>query len=237
MGSGGVVPSGRAVYESLLPEMMMRPVKPGEIPKGRIDVPAHAKRRWLIDLGDYYCAYPYLTASGGKGATVRLGFAEAIVDADGKKLHRDSRDGLFTQAYIDTVLPDGRDRAVFTVPWWRCGKWCMLEVETGGESLTIDDITLVETRYPISREGSFSAEGDDSLAAIARICERGVEMCAHEIMFDCPFYEQQMYPGDVLMSFAAMRAMTRDMRLPMQGLGLFDAARMPSGLVPPAVSL
>jgi len=51
-------------------------------------------------------------------------------------------------------------------------------------------------------------------------------------MFDCPFYEQQMYPGDILMSFAAMRAMTRDMRLPLQGLGLFDAARMPSGLVP-----
>ena len=231
-GRGGVVHPGRAVYESLLPEMMMRPVKPGKIPKGRIDVPAHSKRRWLIDLGDYYCAYPYLTVSGGKGATVRLGFSEALVDADGKKLHRDSRDGLFTQAYIDTFVPDGRERAVFTVPWWRCGKWCMLEVETGGEALSVDDVTLMETRYPISRDGSFSAEGDGSLAAIARMCERGVEMCAHEIMFDCPFYEQQMYPGDILMSFAAMSAMSRDMRLPMQGLGFFDAARMPSGLVP-----
>ena len=230
--SWGVVPSGWAVYESALPEMMMRSVKPGEIPKGKIEVPAKAKREWTFDLGDYYCAYPFLTVSGGKGAKIRFGFAEALIGVDGKKRHRDSRDGLFSEAYFDTFLPDGREKTLFTVPWWRCGKWCRLEVETGDAPLSIDDITLKETRYPLSLDGSFAAEGDDSLAAIARMCERGVEMCAHEIMFDCPFYEQQMYPGDILMSFAAMRAMTRDMRLPMQGLGLFDAARMPSGLVP-----
>jgi len=228
----GVVPHQWTVFESAIPEMMMRPCKPGEIPKGAIAVPAGAKREWLFDLDDYYCAYPYLTVSGGKGATIRFGFAECLVDKDGKKIHRDSRDGLFTAAYVDTYLPDGRDKAVFTVPWWRCGKWCRLEVEAGSEPVTIDDITLRETRYPLAVEGSFAAEGDDSLAPIGRLCIRGVEMCAHEIMFDCPFYEQQMYPGDILMSFAALRTMTRDMRLPLQGLALFDAARMPSGLVP-----
>ena len=230
--SWGVVPPGWAVHESALPEMMMRSVKPGEISKGRIEVPAGTRREWTFDLGDYFCAYPFLTVSGGKGAKVRFGFAEAFMDGDGRKLHRDSRDGLFTESFIDTYLPDGREKAVFTVPWWRCGRWCRLEVETGDAPLSIDDITLKETRYPLSRDGSFAAEGDASLSSIARMCERGVEMCAHEIMFDCPFYEQQMYPGDILMSFAAMRAMTRDMRLPVQGLGLFDAARMPSGLVP-----
>ena len=228
----GRMTSALAVFESGLPEMMMRPVKPGEIPAGKLEVAAHARREWLLDLGDYYCAYPFLTVSGGKGAKIRLGFAECLVGKDGKKLHRDARDGAFTQAYFDTFLPDGRARAVFTVPWWRCGKWCKLEVETDGEPLTIEDITLKETRYPIAIDGSFSAAGDASLADIVRICERGVEMCAHEIMFDCPFYEQQMYPGDILMSFAALRTMTRDLRLPLQGLALFDAARMPSGLVP-----
>lgn len=232
MDSFGVVPAGWCVFESVLPEMMMRPIKPGEIPKGKIVVPAGERRKFLYDLGDYYCAYPYLTVSGGKGAKIRFGFAECLVGEDGKKLHRDARDGAFTQAYFDTFLPDGRTKAVFTVPWWRCGKWCKLEIETGDEPLTIEDVTLMETRYPLSVDGSFTAEGDESLAAIARMCERGVEMCAHEIMFDCPFYEQQMYPGDILMSFAALRVMTRDLRLPLQGLGLFDAARMPSGLVP-----
>jgi len=121
---------------------------------------------------------------------------------------------------------------VLTVPWWRCGKWCRLEIETADAPLTIDDLSLVETRYPLERQGSFAAEGDESLAAIARLCERGVEMCTHEIMFDCPFYEQQMYSGDILMSFAALRTMTRDQRLPRQSLELFDAARLPSGLLP-----
>ena len=228
----GAVPKGRCVYESALPEMMMREIRLGEIPREAIAVPAHAKREWLFDLGDYHCAYPHLTVSGGKGAKIRFGFSECLVGEDGRKLHRDARDGDFAKAYFDTFLPDGRERAVFTVPWWRCGKWCKLEVETADEPLAIERISLKETRYPIAVDGSFSAEGDDSLVAIARMCERGVEMCAHEIMFDCPFYEQQMYPGDILMSFAALRAMTRDVRLPLQGLELFDAARMPSGLVP-----
>lgn len=232
LGGWGMVPAGWAVYESRLPEMMMRPVKPGEIPKTALTVPAHARREWLFDLGDYYCAYPYLTVEGGKGAKIRFGFSECLVDADGKKIHRDARNGAFTQAVVDTFLPDGRAKAVFTVPWWRCGKWCRLEVETGAAPLTIADVTLKETRYPIRLDGSFAAEGDATLAAIARLCARGVQMCAHEIMFDCPFYEQQMYPGDVLMSFAALRAMTGDLRLPKQGLALFDFARMPSGLVP-----
>ena len=230
--SWGMVPSGHSVYESILPEMMMRPIRPGEIPKERIRVAAHEKREWLFDLGDYYCAYPHLTVSGGKGAKIRFGFSECLVDGEGRKLHRDARDGAFTQAYFDTFIPDGRAKAGFTVPWWRCGKWCKLEVETSDEPLTVDDIVLMETRYPLAVEGTFFAEGDGSLAAIARMCERGVEMCAHEIMLDCPFYEQQMYPGDILMSFAAMRTMTGDLRLPLQGLELFDAARMPSGLVP-----
>ena len=228
----GVVPRHWAVYESALPEMMMRACKPGEIPKSALSVGAHERRAWLFDLGDYYCAYPYLTVSGGKGAKIRFGFTECLVDKEGRKIHRDSREGEFVQAYFDTFLPDGREGAVFTVPWWRCGKWCKLEVEAGDEPVTVDDITLRETRYPLAVEGSFAAEGDASLAAIGRLCARGVEMCAHEIMFDCPFYEQQMYPGDILMSFAALRAMTRDMRLPLQGLALFDEARMPSGLVP-----
>ena len=230
--ASGVVQPGWCVYESALPEMMMRSVKPGEIPRDRIEVPARSRRELLFDLGDYYCAYPYLTVSGGKGSQIRFGWTEALLDAQGRKIHRDSRNGAFSHAVIDTFLPDGRIQAVFTVPWWRCGKWCRIEIETADEPLTVDDITLKETRYPLEISGGFAAEGDDTLAAISRLCVRGVEMCAHEIMFDCPFYEQQMYPGDVLMSFAALRTMTSDLRLPLQGLALFDAARMPSGLVP-----
>ncbi len=70
--SWGVVPSGWAVYESALPEMMMRPVKPGEIPKGKIEIPAGTSREWTFDLGNYYCAYPFMTVSGGKPDSMRI---------------------------------------------------------------------------------------------------------------------------------------------------------------------
>ena len=170
LGGWGMVPAGWAVYESRLPEMMMRPVKPGEIPKTALTVPAHARREWLFDLGDYYCAYPYLTVEGGKGAKIRFGFSECLVDADGKKIHRDARNGAFTQAVVDTFLPDGRAKAVFTVPWWRCGKWCRLEVETGAAPLTIADVTLKETRYPIRLDGSPACARAASRCARTRSC-------------------------------------------------------------------
>ena len=228
----GVVYNRWKVFESTLPEMMRRTVRPDDLPRRPFVVPAGAKREIVVDLDDYYCAYPDLVVSGGRGSTIRWGWAEALVDEKGKKLHRDDRNGLFTQANFDTFLPDDRPRARFTVPWWRCGKWCRLEFETGAEPLTVEDIALVETRYPLEAGAVFEAEGDDTLADIGRLCARGVGMCAHELMFDCPFYEQQMYPGDILMSFAALRSMTRDTRLSRQSLELLDAARSPAGLVP-----
>ena len=48
---------------------------------------------------------------------------------------------------------------------------------------------------PIGRGADGWADGDGSLAAIRRMSVRGLQSCMHEIMFDCPFWEQQMYGG------------------------------------------
>jgi hypothetical protein len=61
---------------------------------------------------------------------------------------------------------------------------------------------------------------------------RGLQMCMHEIMFDCPFFEQQMYGGDIRVSFLGVRTMTRDDRLIRQALRIFDTARDDRGYIP-----
>ena len=43
-----------------------------------IALPPHTTRRVLVDLEQYYCAYPELVLSGGAGAQVRLLWAEAL---------------------------------------------------------------------------------------------------------------------------------------------------------------
>ena len=238
---GGVSPIGRRPVRTLLPPQLSRLTRPGETPKS-FSVPAHSAVTNLFDLGDYYCAFPVLRTSGGRGARITWGWTEALRDPqllregrDYGKVNRAMRTGMvFSErhALVDVFLPDGRANARFTTPWWRCGRWCRLTVETGDEPLRIEDVVLDESRYPAEAEGRFVAEGDEALAPIVRMCERGLQNCMHEIMFDCPFYEQQMYGGDIRVSLLGAAVLTRDDRLTKQSLQILDEARNAEGYIP-----
>lgn len=238
---GGVTPRGRRTLVTILPSQLSRVTRLPSMPSP-MKVPAHTSLTNVFDLGDYYCGYPVVKTSGGRGARITWGWTEALRDPARVecpktygKAHRGRREGMaFLEEFAinDRFVGDGRDGARFTTPWWRCGRWCRITVETGDEPLEISDIAVEETRYPAENEGFFEAEGDDSLAAIARMSVRGLQMCMHEIMFDCPFYEQQMYGGDIRVSFLGVRAMTRDDRLIRQSLRIFDTARDDRGYVP-----
>lgn len=245
---GGVLAKGWHVKPSLLPEQQHRTIRPGQTPTA-FEVAAHSRVERLFDLGNYYCAYPQLKASGGKNAKITWGWTEALRDPSIKdsyswnkavdvvrcsKTDRTRREGMvFDEKYamVDTFVCDGRPDALFTTPWWRCGRWCRLVVETDDEPLSVTDVSLEETRYPLEEESSFETD-DPTLKPIEAMCVRGVQMCAHEIMYDCPFWEQQMYPGDCRVSFLAMAAVAGDDRLVRQGLELFDGARRADGSIP-----
>ena len=229
----GVIFGGPRLFRADMPEQYSRIFRPGETPAART-IPAHTAWTNVWDLGDYQCAYPRLVLSGGRGAKVTWGWTEALRDADGRKGNRNAREGLAfmeRHALVDEYFPDGRKGALMTVPWWRCGRWCRLTVETGDEPLAIDDVALEETRYPAEQESAFACD-DGSLDAIQAMSVRGLEMCMHELMYDCPFYEQQMYGGDVRVSFLGVTALLRDDRLIRHGLGIFDAARSADGTLP-----
>jgi hypothetical protein len=51
---------------------------------GAVTVPAGTRRRVLVDLEDYYCAYPEIGVSGGRGAVIRVRWEEGLYAADGK---------------------------------------------------------------------------------------------------------------------------------------------------------
>jgi hypothetical protein len=51
------------------------------------------------------------------------------------------------------------------------------------------------------------------MADIRRICARAMQMCCHEMLFDCPYYEQQMYPGDTRIQLQVLSALSQDDRM------------------------
>jgi len=232
--AGGVRRKGRLLYPSQLPDQLRQTIRPGEVVEGGAlcgRIPKNTKRRLLWDLGDYYCAYPVLKVSGGAGATIRWGWAESLRGADGAKGNRNEWRGKAFNGFGDRFVCDGRNDAVFTAPWMRCGRWCELLVETADAPLEIRDVFIEETRYPLAREWSFACS-DPSVAEVLALCRRGMEECTHEMLFDCPFYEQQMYPGDGRVELQVLEVISRDRRIEQRVVELFDLARRNDGFVP-----
>lgn len=234
----GLQAGGWQLFPSPLKNQMHETKTPGcikcgpDILKPGTVVPAHSEVSAIWDLGDYYCAYPELRVSGGKGSRIAWNWAECLTDSNGAKCNRSAWEGLImTNAFGDVFLPDGRTSARFTVPWWRCGRWCSISIRTGDEPLVFEHTSISETRYPVEAAGSFVCD-DPFIMDIQKLCVRSLQMCMHEMFFDCPYYEQQMYPGDSRVQFLVSGLFDTDDRMVRNALTLFDCDRRCNGLVP-----
>ena len=200
-------------------------------------IPANTRMQLAWDLGRYYCAYPDVVLSGGKDAKFAICFAEASHRGDNKLKTsvpgaRDLIAGRYLPAFGDTFVSDGRKGAQFSSLWFRCGKWARIDIETKDEPLTVDSVAIIESRYPVEMESVFSSPDDTSLGAIREISARAMQMCCHEMLFDCPFYEQQMYPGDTRVQLNVLSAMSRDDRMVKRAMEIYDLNTRDDGQCP-----
>lgn len=201
--------------------------------RASVDIPAGTRLQLAWHLGRYIAAYPHLRCRG-VGARLAWGWAEAPCGPGSPRRKGDRGEivGKVLDARSDVFVCDGAWRD-FTTPWFRCGLWCRLDIETTDAPLEISGLTLEETRYPLEEESAFAAPGsDDGFDAIRRICTRTMQMCAHEMLFDCPFYEQQMYAGDSRVQLEVLRSLSSDERMIRRVIETFDLAARDNGLVP-----
>ena len=196
-----------------------------------ITIPPKSCRRIIYDLENYYCAYPSIVASGGLGSRIDLQWAESLFNEPQAltKGNRDQIEGKYFLGVGDTFLPDGGEKRPFETLWWQAGRYLQLYIQTADASLTIERLSLCETRYPLEMESSFSSD-DARLGRVIPIAYRVLQMCAHEIYIDCPYYEQLMYSGDTRLQMLATMTTTSDDHLPRKAIETFDGSRLPSGL-------
>lgn len=214
------LPSETAAWQSLLDES-----KP-------LAIPPHTHRQVVLDLEQYVCAYPQVRLSGGGGSRLTIGWAEALhLDGSGQaKGQRDQVEGrTFIALCRDVILTDGGAQRQYEPLWWRAGRYVELLVETGDQPLTIEDVSLLETRYPLEMESRFNGS-DPRLDAVTPVALRGLQMCAHETYMDCPYYEQMMYVGDSRLEALTTYAISADDRLPRRAITLFGLSRLADGL-------
>ncbi|MGB8260887.1 MAG: alpha-L-rhamnosidase C-terminal domain-containing protein [Terracidiphilus sp.] len=192
-------------------------------------VPAGIHWRVLLDRRTLTTAYPRLSFSGGKGARIRLTYAEALYDKDQHKGDRDEVAGRTAIGISDLILPDGGPHRSFEPLWWRTWRYLQIDVETAAEPLTLESLAASFTAYPFEERAKFESP-DPELAKIWEISWRTARLDAHETYMDTPYYEQLQYIGDTRVQALISYAVAGDDRLARQAIEAFDHSRIPEGI-------
>jgi hypothetical protein len=212
-------------------------------------IPAKQTVSILLDQSFNTVAYPELITSGGKGAVIRMTYAESLfIDTNllkkdsikNKELIERSRhafakgnrneiEGKYIKGNYDVFMPDGTGKRTFRPLWFRTYRYVQLDITTADTPLEIDDFYGMATGYPFDVKSSFKSN-DSSLQAIWDVGWRTAQLCAGETYFDCPYYEQLQYEGDTRIQSLISLYVTGDDRLMRKAIFDFYHSRVPEGL-------
>ncbi len=234
-------PEGWLLVPNPLPPLRHTPEEPGGVcratiagaatgrPLAGLVVPADSDVRILLDRETLTSAYPAITVSGGAGSRVRLTYAEALFDKDGRKGNRNDIDGKTIVGVTDEFIADGGGSRVFAPLWFRTWRFLEVQVTTGATPITIDGVEAHFTGYPLDLHARVDT-GDEQLRRIWDVSWRTVQLAAHETYVDAPYWEQLQYIGDTRIDALLSYVLANDDRLARQAIEQFDRSRSPDGL-------
>lgn len=191
-------------------------------------IPPHSHATVLLDQGVNTNGFVRLAVSGGRGSHAGLTYAEALLDAQGRKGNRNDIDGRTLVGLGDELLPDGGDREYETIDF-RTFRYLQLEVQTAGEPLVVRDLASVFTAYPFRSNATFESD-DATLKPVVDVAWRTARLCAFETYMDCPYYEQLQYVGDTRLQALISLYVSGDDRLVRNAIDLLDRSRIADGL-------
>jgi alpha-L-rhamnosidase len=192
-------------------------------------IPGNTSVSVLLDQSYETTAYPELIVSKGKDAIIKMTYAEALLDSNGKKGNRDDIAGRTIKGLFDIFHVDGGNQRTFTPLWFRTYRYVQIDVQTKNEPLSIDDFYGHYTGYPFQQKATF-VSNDSSLRQIWNVGWRTARLCAGETYFDCPYYEQLQYEADTRIQSLISLYNSGDDRLMRKAIHDFYNSRVPSGL-------
>ena len=220
---------------STLPQMERTPFVIGQ----GFTVPAHSKKEILLDNKVLTNAYFHLKLSGGRDAKVNIGYAESlyIPDGDGPayqlrlkgKGNRNETAGKVFVGREDRIISNGAKNQEFTTLSWRTFRYVRLQVETGDEPLSVNEISGFFTGYPFTLDAHLDTDRQELLDML-EIGWRTARLCAWETYMDCPYYEQLQYLGDTRIQALVTLFNSKDDRLVKNFLHLADISRSADGI-------
>jgi alpha-L-rhamnosidase len=202
---------------------------PTDFPGAGFEVPAHSKVTLLLDSSHLTTAYPELTASGGAKSTIRLTYAEALINGAGEKGNRNEIDGKHIFGIFDEFLPDGSEGLRFMPLGWRTWRYLQLDINTADQPLRVEKLTSWFTAYPFQERARFESD-DPSLGQIWEIGWRTARLDAHDTYMDTPYWERMQYIGDTRIQALISYSVADDDRLARQAIQAFNNSRISDGI-------
>ncbi len=195
----------------------------------KLIIPPNSRVSILLDQTKLTVAYPEMIVSKGKGSTIKVTYAEALIANDGSKGNRNETENKEIRGYHDIFLPDGGAQRLFRPLWLRTWRYIQLDIKTKDEPLEIDEFYGIFTAYPFEENASFESD-NESLTKIWDVGWHTARLCAGETYMDCPYWEQLQYIGDTRLQSLISLYVSGDDRLMRNALELIDHSRIPEGL-------
>lgn len=198
--------------------------------RGELLVPPNTRVAIVWDAQDYLTGFPELVVSGGLGARITQIWGESFYDSEDFRAKikgdRNRIEGKFLpEGFGDEFLPDGGEGRVLRTYWWRCGRYCVVEIATGAQPLRLHRISLLESGHEFDWAGHFQCDQDAKVQPLLGICRRTLEVGTWDTYVDSPYYEQLMYIGDTRLEMLVTYACSRNDEVIERALELLDASR------------
>jgi alpha-L-rhamnosidase len=197
-----------------------------------ITIPANKTVVVLLDQTFETNAFPTIGFSGGTGAGISMGYAEALYNPGSnytQKSNRDSVNGQQFRGLTDSITSSGAAGQTFTPFNFRTYRYLKLLIHTKSAPVTIDSLYGTFTGYPFKQNAVLNTD-DPQIALIRAIGWRTARLCAYETYTDCPYYEQMQYIADTRVQAMISYYESGDDLLARNALNLMDISRQPEGI-------
>jgi len=197
-----------------------------------LTIPARQKVIILLDQTHETNAYPTIGFSGGKGAGISLGYAEALYDKGShftRKSNRNEVEGKEFRGLTDTLISNGSRGQTYTSFLFRTYRYMQLIVQTADEPLVIDSLYGTFTAYPFKEQAIFNSDSVE-IKQILDIGWRTARLNAFDNYFTGQYYERLQYIGDARIQALIAYYYSNDDRLTRNALNQIDRARLTEGV-------
>ncbi len=217
--------------KSPLPQMKTHPAQ--EFVKIKI-----LENGYVLDAGHYTTAKVKVKVKGNKGDILRLKYTECFVksgklwnseDGDVCSLEKGIRDDISGKIIgpSDYIELNGNEQ-IIKFFWYRAFRF--IEVTCNDISQLNAEIMYMPYFYPYEISAEFECS-DERYNKMWETSIRTLLCCSHEIMVDCPFYEQQQYAMDSYLEAVFSLKLSNDTRIAKKVISDMAQSQQPNGLL------